>query len=647
MAGRSRQTVHEAPSEQWSSRTDHSRQTVHEAPSERWSTTAVAASRRTLHERPSIPSIPSLPPERPSIKERPSILKPSLPLLPLNADAPITEEEHHEVAEEEHHDDAPDSGTFLGEPSLMTNPQSRGSDRSSARPNTSSSSARGGSRWRGETTPRPNLPDMWRPPGALYHDDEYNRDPLKEQREERELQTGKRLAGEFLVSGIVPSLTPSTELPPPMHSWSPPTHSPYMEAWRAGVPPVGRWILERGRPRWIPEQPSSSLSQKSVEAWFSGSYREFGEGCSRLGQSQEESSWVPGQLAMQSRTSACNAALGLHSAGAASPTPISAGAGEEKRRSSGSSTGSARANKDLSTGAAPACPDETHTFIGRQSRHSVIRMSVDQSNSSKSRKSKQRKSKLGRLSVVHAEDEIEDINEILLPLESMQEDEDAETLARFEWVPRSPVAPSQQARHFSITSAASSRTASGRESVFSLQGFDPDATRSSVAAMPPGRHGSTSMPSQTHRHGSTVSQASIFSGKRHGSTVSQVQRHGSTVSQVQRHGSTMSSFGHLRHMSTMSPASEHDGRRKERDQRSEIKKLQSTLLSSGQTAFEPEVWESCGIEAEHLKRHQFAALIGGMGLFKIGPKDDLDDLEVLDDAAQSEQPFLTPTAIKK
>lgn len=56
--------------------------------------------------------------------------------------------------------------------------------------------------------------------------------------------------------------------------------------------------------------------------------------------------------------------------------------------------------------------------------------------------------------------------------------------------------------------------------------------------------------------------------------------------------------------------------------RSEIKRLKDTLLTSAQTAFGTEVWEMCGIEAEHVKRPQFTHL---SGLLTIGKKDGRPD----------------------
>jgi len=51
-------------------------------------------------------------------------------------------------------------------------------------------------------------------------------------------------------------------------------------------------------------------------------------------------------------------------------------------------------------------------------------------------------------------------------------------------------------------------------------------------------------------------------------------------------------------------------RRADRDQRSELKRLQQTLLTSGQQTFDQEIWEGCGIEGEHIKRQQLAQMLG-------------------------------------
>lgn len=57
------------------------------------------------------------------------------------------------------------------------------------------------------------------------------------------------------------------------------------------------------------------------------------------------------------------------------------------------------------------------------------------------------------------------------------------------------------------------------------------------------------------------------------------------------------------------------GQRAERDMRSEVRRLKEVLLSSAQSAFAREIWEFCGIEAEHVvervRRQQLAQLIHG------------------------------------
>jgi hypothetical protein len=69
---------------------------------------------------------------------------------------------------------------------------------------------------------------------------------------------------------------------------------------------------------------------------------------------------------------------------------------------------------------------------------------------------------------------------------------------------------------------------------------------------------------------------------------------------------------------------EKECRKWDRDQRTEMRKMQQTLLSSGQQAFDDETWQGCGIESEHLKRHQFAALLG-QSLSLFGQKEEVHE----------------------
>jgi len=66
------------------------------------------------------------------------------------------------------------------------------------------------------------------------------------------------------------------------------------------------------------------------------------------------------------------------------------------------------------------------------------------------------------------------------------------------------------------------------------------------------------------------------------------------------------------------------GRRQMGDQRAELKLMQKVLLGSDRRAFAEDVWDGCGIEAEHLKKTQFAALINS-GIFNIGGPKAEDD----------------------
>jgi len=71
----------------------------------------------------------------------------------------------------------------------------------------------------------------------------------------------------------------------------------------------------------------------------------------------------------------------------------------------------------------------------------------------------------------------------------------------------------------------------------------------------------------------------------------------------------------------------HDGRKADRDLRSELRRLKENLALSAQSAFDQEVWEDCGVESDHLKRIYLMPFIqGGLGnLFQREEEDETID----------------------
>jgi len=63
-------------------------------------------------------------------------------------------------------------------------------------------------------------------------------------------------------------------------------------------------------------------------------------------------------------------------------------------------------------------------------------------------------------------------------------------------------------------------------------------------------------------------------------------------------------------------------KQKNRDFKVELRQMRDTLYQSAQSAFSRDVWEHCGIEADHLKKHQLAQLLGGGFAAQMKKKDD-------------------------
>lgn len=470
--------------------------------------------------------------------------------------------------------------------------------RGSARPTTSSSS----SRWRGGATPTGSspLPCLWRVPGH-HGDGTYSKDMPEWRRDLRE-EMEKRVAGNFVVS-TVPS--PSINLPPTFGPRPQPAHSPYYDVWRVGVPPTGgRWVLERGRPRWAPEQPGWSLSQSSADAQVCG-YKDTFEEAKRSIETQEESSQCAYWPAVDSATS---------------KDGVSFMQSDSNRR------GSNADSEGSGSGANCKAAVSNLTCLARSTRtgdeaatENMVRKQAQVLNQRLRNRRKSKRHSVKAVPMIDV-DAIEEMDEILKTLDSPNGDDGNDVvkpLPRFEWVPRSPSAPStQKPRSFSFFSACAASTESAFPSADSVL---PAVEEHSSHPCSPMKTHQVSAMSRDKKYSVAKRQDSVFS--LFGSDRVRKSSVTSTTSTVAVRTNKYSA----------------DRRKEGRDQRSELKRLQQTLVNSGQQAFDAEVWEACGIEAEHLKRHQFAALIQS-GLFKIGgPRDDADS-QVTEDPASADEP---------
>jgi len=457
-------------------------------------------------------------------------------------------------------------------------------------------------RWHNEASPANELPNLWRQPGHL--DDQVWKDPLNYVKSLREVKVQKRLAGDFIVSPALPGVTRSIELPPTPRCRGPPTQSPYDNAWRVGFAPAGRWVLERGRPKWVPGVPSMSLTQSSVEGWFCGYKQDGSQDCRSQGLNQYERNsdarpkttprnTKPGEFQQLSKPTSAD-------------TEDPCGPLPQRQLSCTSSSGSSYGS---SCGGA--------TDAARIIRHGQD--VLKKSNKTNSFQVKQH-APLVKKKREDEEGDIEEIDDILMPLEGTQRlSEIQESIPRFSWVPHPiPNAGMDDSPRSSVTSARQHSTLKGEHLPLISSGrhLSKQFTKQQVCMM---KKGLTWSPSS----GASTSKKLSLTQKKDASRLGPQP----TLGRVRR-GSSAKLMGH--------PGS------RSRDQRTELRRMTQSLLSSAQGAFESEVWESCGIEAEHLKRHHFASLIqSGLslaGLFKLGGHKDDDNAQEQEEDGSATEP---------
>lgn len=468
------------------------------------------------------------------------------------------------------------------------------------------SSTRRSGRWRNEASPPRDVLNMWRTgPGILRGDKAYSKDPLEDVKSQREAELRKRLAGEFVVSAMVNRI----ELPPPPPSRTLPTLSPYDDAWRCGVAPVGRWVLERGRPRWVTELPSMSLTQSSVEAWFSG-YKDplLPDAASEsLIQTTSDAGWVDtGEANSEVMTKKASNRASLED--------------EDKFQQT-------RSGSSASDGVKSASSDEVVKERQASKKMSFAAGSDTMKRTSSLKKPKSKRQ--SRQSQLGADDGLETVDDILRSLDlASAKTENCDAMPRFQWVPLSPRAGARGAT--SVLPSGHSVVASGqgdasigvkssrqfrREQVSKIKKGLISLNGSKSARQPP-------RPGDSHMSGvSTHSKKSVPSSRKETSN--------SLSSTLQRNVAESVARG----------GSDPGARNHDRNQRTELRRLNQSLMNSAQHAFDADVWDACGIEAEHLKKHQFASLIQS-GLFKIGGHKDEENAEQpeepADDSADAE-----------
>jgi hypothetical protein len=402
-----------------------------------------------------------------------------------------------------------------------------------------------------------------------------------------EVEKWKWVGGDFVVS---PRHTAGPQGFRPVRMEHP-THNPYGNGWQ-GLAPSGRWVLDRGRPRCMsqkapqladyrslpqsgeiqnsilfPRRPDRQRPHKVPALHYFNSDEDLEDVSAPVETSHSvvsvtrppAMSFGPTETESYDRPSPC---LGDSDSEDGDDASVwSTGSLQSTRSKEGllasSTTGIDRRVKKGRSFWNSKTPRNT----SKTPRNSEKKRSTSKRSASKTPRKASKQIKNDENTVV-------DINEILMPLEQHLPEEPP--LQRFDW---------NNSR--AVSNASVQKIQPVRPQKQKLEACEPGSGSSSAAAPP--RRGS-----------STINEAD-----------------GQAAAVLQRSESKY--FDENQHI--------HQNRMKDRDQRSELRKLQQSLLSSGQQTFDAEVWEGCGIEAEHLKQQQLAAVLGSFFNFS-GKKDD-------------------------
>jgi hypothetical protein len=333
--------------------------------------------------------------------------------------------------------------------------------------------------------------------------------------------------------------------------WKGSLFSPHLGAWKAVSPPSGRWVLEEGRPRCVPERPDATLSEASVEAWS--------QRCRPFAEKPKTSERKLKQRA-EPRSSAT---YDFEPAVSTESTPRA-------------SKKEADALTDKSSVYSSESDEDEEDFVAAKS---------DAVDGIKAYRNK----RVAIKEPVENKWVVEDLNEILKPMDhhKTSAEETQKSFPRFSWMGSKNAIVSQPGAK-SATRQKWQMLGTRRQSSLIGKALPPPE----AAAKPEDSNTNEKVAPDAGRRGSATSVASARE----------------TV--VYPTGS-LSELGAIR-------------RRQDRDQRSELRRLQQVLLTSAQQAFDSEIWESCGIEAEHLKRQQLAALLS-TGLSRPVPQKNAEE----------------------
>jgi len=457
----------------------------------------------------------------------------------------------------------------------------------------------------------------------------------------------------------------------------------------------------------VPEQPTTHLSQDSVDGWFFGYKEDILEDFNSLwSQTMGENSMFLPQSASEYRSDGLDSGSEFfplldgdcedtfyesEGSGSAGRLEVLNDAGHIEDGTihdrEGSKGGRTRANTGLSEDG--TISDRS----GSKGRRSCANISQSEDSTPQSRRSSKnsrsyvnaghnesgtiherrgsrnsiraprRNSRIGRrrVSISKDDDGIEDIHDILKPLDMAgSEDMHAKPLSlpRFEWVQKSLADHTPRRAGSSISSlearspkSSKALPASGGSRHFSLISTDQQkpgqvskrayaslCSTTGFGHIP--EYGSVEEDSPPILSASSAKHRSSTARVLRSSTMPHSAWHrsstmGSTMSAISSltRGKTSNLSNHRQSSASLAGMNElHVPRHNlldvkgTRDQRTELKRLQQKLLASAQQAFDAEIWESCGIESEHLKRQQLAVSLISSGLFNIGgAKDELDE----------------------
>lgn len=367
-----------------------------------------------------------------------------------------------------------------------------------------------------------------------------------------------------------------------------PAHNPYADGWLLR-PPLGRWILDRGRPRCIQPEPAEPAGDVPVSG---RTLSKPPKGLAQAKPQQGMPSLVPhADAAASAQPTRPSKPQGIKAF--VSPT-IDGLSSVADHRLRSETEPQPQAPKDASqTRLALSCRKsflqlpqvkafrlESNKESCRDSQRMSRRASgLDQGKEgilSRWRKVREAATLIEQVVQQHKADavpfEVPDIQEILKPLMDVSNFETVETqIPRYDWVGASTANPSL------------------RRTKTRVPGLDNRPS-----------------PELTPRKPMWKSQKSFLPGAR----LHQMQRKvtwGRVLAKMQG-----AQEGQTPIVPTPSSPSKHDmqDRKIDRDLRTEMKKLRESLHMSAKSAFEPAVWEELGIESEHLKRQNFALLLG-------------------------------------